>query len=73
MGPPLSTRDTADRMSLSVRRVRQLIAKRQLRHVSISGRSLVPESAIAEFFQAYTVEALPPDTGPGKQGADNAQ
>ncbi len=52
MDPLLSTRDTAARISLSVRSVRQLIARRQLRHVSISGRSLVPESAIAEFFQA---------------------
>lgn len=57
----LSTRHAAARMSLSVRSVRRLIARRQLRYVSVCGRSLVPESAISEFFKVNMVQALSPE------------
>ncbi|UWR42078.1 excisionase family DNA-binding protein [Phaeobacter inhibens] len=59
----LSTKETAERMSLSVRRVRQLIADRELRYVKIRNRCLVPEGAIDEFFKANTVSPLFKDPG----------
>lgn len=59
MEPLLAPKDVAERMSLSVRQVRQLISQKQLRHVAISGRRLVPEAAIAEFLRRHMVEALP--------------
>ena len=55
----LSAREVAERMSLSVQQVRQLISRRQIRYVCVSGRCLVPEAAIAEFFKINTVEPLP--------------
>lgn len=55
----LSTREVAERMSLSVRQVRQLISRRHIRYVCMGGRCMVPEAAIAEFFQLNTVEPIP--------------
>jgi excisionase family DNA binding protein len=51
----LSPKEAAARMSLSVRRVRQLIAAHELRHVRIFNRNLVPAEAITEFFERNTV------------------
>ncbi|NVK57157.1 MAG: excisionase family DNA-binding protein [Alteromonadaceae bacterium] len=51
----LTTREVADRMALSIHRVRQLIADRQLRYVRVRNRNLIPADAIEEFFSPNTV------------------
>lgn len=68
----LSAKDVAVRMSLSTRQVRNLIARRQMRHVNIGGRYLVPETAVAEFLNRYTVEPLPLHVTPQTRGVGNA-
>ncbi|WP_416543685.1 MULTISPECIES: helix-turn-helix domain-containing protein [Phaeobacter] len=54
----LESKDVAERLSLSVRHVRSLLGSRQLRHVRVGRRFLVPESALDEFLAAHTVQAL---------------
>lgn len=54
----LEPKDVAERLSLSVRRVRSLLGDRRLRHVRVGRRFLVPESALDEFLAAHTVQAL---------------
>lgn len=54
----LEPKDVAERLSLSVRHVRSLLGDRQLRHVRVGRRFLVPESALDEFLAAHTVPAL---------------
>jgi len=63
----LETKDVAKRLSISVRRVRKLLASEQLRHVRIGRQFLVPERAVAEFLDAHMVQSKLEDNDVGQR------
>lgn len=52
----LSPKQLADRSGWSVARIRNLIAKQEIRHVRIGGSLFLPENAVDEYLAANMVE-----------------
>lgn len=52
----LSPKQLADRSGWPVARIRNLIAKREIRHVRIGGSLFLPENAVDEYLAANMVE-----------------
>lgn len=52
----LETKDVAQCLGLSVRRVRRLLSSKKLRHVRIGQQFFVPEEAVQEFLSQNMVE-----------------
>ncbi|WP_454849991.1 helix-turn-helix domain-containing protein [Rhizobium binxianense] len=52
----LSPKQLADRSGWPVARIRNLIAKQEIRHVRIGGSLFLPESAVDEYLAANMVE-----------------
>jgi len=53
----LETKDVAQCLGLSVRRVRRLLSSKKLRHVRIGRQFFVPEEAVQEFLSQNMVES----------------
>lgn len=53
---PLSRKQLADRSGWPVARIRNLIAKQEIRHVRIGGSLFPPENAVDEYLAANMVE-----------------
>lgn len=53
----LETKDVADRLCISVRRVRKLLATEQLSHVKIGRQFFVPEYALEDFLFEHMVHS----------------
>ncbi len=53
----LETKDVAQCLGLSVRRVRRLLSSKKLRHVRIGRQFFVPEEAVKEFLSQNMVES----------------
>ena len=56
----LTVDQVAERLGTSVSFPRHLIAQRRIRFVRLGRHVRIPESALAEFIAAGTVEPLPP-------------
>jgi excisionase family DNA binding protein len=54
----LTVKEVAERLGTSVRFPRRLIAERRIRFVKLGGHVRIPESALAEFIRAGTVEPI---------------
>lgn len=52
----LSPKELADRSGWPVARIRNLIAKQEIRHVRIGGSLFLPENAVDEYLAANMVE-----------------
>lgn len=52
----LSPKQLADRSGWPVARIRNLIAKQEIRHVRIGGSPFLPENAVDEYLAANMVE-----------------
>ena len=52
----LSPKQLADRSGWPVARIRNLIAKQEIRHVRIGGNLFLPENAVDEYLAANMVE-----------------
>lgn len=52
----LSPKQLADRSGWPVARIRNLIAKQEIRHVRIGGSLFLPENAVDEYLAANMVE-----------------
>lgn len=52
----LSPKQLADRSGWPVARIRNLIAKQEIRHVRIGGSLFLPETAVDEYLAANMVE-----------------
>jgi excisionase family DNA binding protein len=57
----LETKDVAQSLGLSVRRVRRLLSSEKLRHVRIRRQFFVPEEAVQEFLSQNMVETCQAD------------
>lgn len=57
----LETKDVAQCLGLSVRRVWRLLSSRMLRHVRIGRQFFVPEKAVQEFLSQNMVETCQGD------------
>lgn len=55
----ISPKETAVRAGWPERRVRQMIARKELRHIKIGNRILLPESAISEFIKQNMAAPCP--------------
>lgn len=55
----LSPKQLADRSGWPVARIRNLIAKQEIRHVRIGGSLFLPENAVDEYLAANMVEPRP--------------
>ncbi|WP_406870965.1 helix-turn-helix domain-containing protein [Thioclava sp. 'Guangxiensis'] len=54
----LTTAEVAQKLAISVRKVRELMAIRELRYVRVCRRNLIPPEAIDEFLERNTVAPL---------------
>ena len=52
----LETKDVAQCLGLSVRRVRMLLSSKKLRHIRIGRQFFVPKDAVQEFLSQNMVE-----------------
>ena len=57
----LETKDVAQSLGLSVRRVRRLLSSKKLRHVRIGRQFFVPEEAVQEFLSQNMLETCQAD------------